>query len=372
MSKEKIRVALYLPLGSKHNSWSGLGGADKRLSFLISHMNSEVFEKYIVFRVYDDADFVCNALKAYIQEDCNIIFVTNDFEAYKHFFYAKYDYVLYDDCMVNTIPGALGALFAKSERILIFVTEYYARWSFHRKWHSLIMKFNGSVASKIDCLYPSSVSTLSKHFRKREITVTPCSLPNLSCYISSCSIEKKENIIAFVGRLVSLKNPMLLLKATNIISNEIRNNRFRVCICGLGPLENEIVDYINTNHLSDIVYFMGMQQALDIFPKAKCFCSLQENENYPSQSLLEAIACGCYCIATDVGDTHSIVNSGFGVLIDRDCNCLARQLLLFMNMNYEDYCSIYEKARTFATEQFEPMNAIHHYERICNKLRDSV
>ncbi len=48
------------------------------------------------------------------------------------------------------------------------------------------------------------------------------------------------------------------------------------------------------------------------------FLSLQKEENYPSQSLLEAMACKNAIIATDVGLTRKIVKKEFGELIKFD------------------------------------------------------
>lgn len=367
MNSMRIKVALYLPLGKKSVQWSGLGGAEKRLSYLISHMNSELYEISIVFRVYQGKDQVENLLSNYIAETCSIIFVKSNYEAFRHFRKEKYNYVLYDDFMVSTIPGALGAFLGGSQRILIFVTEYYARWSFKKKWHSNIMKFNGVLSTRIDCLYPSSVATLKKHFPRKEITATPCSLPMLDVYLNYSKNVTKENIIAFVSRLVDDKNPMMLLEAVNSIADSLRIKGYTVVICGDGPLTSKIKDYINNNSLSDVVFFMGKQNTMDIFPKTKCFCSLQENENYPSQSLLEAIASGCLCIATNVGDTKSIVLPEFGFLIEANCSSLAHELLHVMDIKPDKTAEMSKKAQEFALNRFNPHWAILHYESICGK-----
>ena len=53
----------------------------------------------------------------------------------------------------------------------------------------------------------------------------------------------------------------------------------------------------------------------DVLAEAKVFLSLQSGENYPSQSLLEAMTAGCAVIATDVGETEKLVDGSTGVLI---------------------------------------------------------
>jgi glycosyltransferase involved in cell wall biosynthesis len=45
---------------------------------------------------------------------------------------------------------------------------------------------------------------------------------------------------------------------------------------------------------------------------------LQRVNNYPSQSILEAIACGAAIIATDVGETRNFLDDDCAILINLD------------------------------------------------------
>lgn len=360
--KNRKKVALYYPLGTKGANWSGLGGAEKRLTYLISHMNPDLFQISIVYRSYQDCTSVLSLLKQYLSEKCRVVFVRNDLEAFKHFANEKYDVVLYDDCMVRTIPGVLGACIAKSRRVLIFVTVNYSKWMFKRKWHSLIMSFNILLSNNIDCLYPSSKTKLT-HISRKPVTVTPCSLPHIEEYINYNS--KRENIIVFAARLVPEKNPMLLLHSVHIVQNLLRKHGFRVVICGDGYIKQEIEDKIKIYGLTDIVCCTGAINTKDMLLKARIFCSLQEEENYPSQSLLEAIASGCYCIATNVGDTRLIVKPSFGVLIEKTADELSNAISRAISFSDEQCSLIEQAAKCYARDHFMPANAIHHYEKIC-------
>jgi glycosyltransferase involved in cell wall biosynthesis len=60
-----------------------------------------------------------------------------------------------------------------------------------------------------------------------------------------------------------------------------------------------------------------------VLARTKIFVSLQRYENYPSQSLLEAMASGCAVIATDVGDTRLLLDESCALLIPRDADALA-------------------------------------------------
>ena len=363
--EKKRRVALYLPLGTKKRSWNGLGGAEKRLSYLISHMDPKRFQPCIVLRIYCGKETAINAIKEYVSSYCNVRVVESDREAFKFFKNEKYDYVLYDDCMVLTIPGVIGAWRGGSHRVLIFVTEYYAKWQYKKKWHAIIMRFNGVLSSSIDTLYPASKKILERIFPNREITVTPCSLPKLEEYLSESAPFLKENKIVFASRLIKDKNPMLVIDAVKNIYKELVDKKYQVIICGDGPLNRCIEESIATQNLQEVINFIGMQNMQDILPSTQVFLSLQENENYPSQSLLEAIASGCICIATNVGETSLVVKPEFGILVEKNVKSLSQALLRILNMNSEEKQKASIQARMFAKEMFRPQKAIEHYEEIC-------
>ena len=362
------RIALYLPLGDKRMPWGGLGGADKRLSYLISHMDSRKFDVKIIFRIFEAPNRIVAALEKYISKSCGVIFVYSDIEAFKHFYREKYDYLLDDDCMVKTIPGVLGAILGGSHRILIFVTASYASWKFNKKWYSLIMYFNGILSNKIDCLYPTAKKILERIFKQKNVSITPCSLPFLNKYLTFGRNAQKERVIVFAGRLIEAKNPMSLIETARILRNDLENANYRVLICGAGPLEGAIKDYINQNNLHSVVRFLGPQNMFDILPKARIFCSLQKRENYPSQSLLEAIACGCYCIATNVGNTKALIKESFGTLINNDMEELKNALLYAISLFDKEHEKILKSATEFAEKNFNPEKAIQHYEVLCTNL----
>jgi GalNAc-alpha-(1->4)-GalNAc-alpha-(1->3)-diNAcBac-PP-undecaprenol alpha-1,4-N-acetyl-D-galactosaminyltransferase len=83
---------------------------------------------------------------------------------------------------------------------------------------------------------------------------------------------------------------------------------------------------VNYNNLSDFIFFRTGDTS-KILKKSKIFVSLQQHENYPSQSLIEAIATKNIIIATDVGDTRKIVKEKYSKLISIDTYSLVEALL---------------------------------------------
>ena len=119
-------------------------------------------------------------------------------------------------------------------------------------------------------------------------------------------------------------------------------------------MEEEIRKKIESNHCEDILILKGLisdsESALSI---STVFCSLQKYGNYPSQALLEAQACGNYCIVTDTGDSRMIVEHGRGKLINDDSESLWNAIEFAMNMSAEDQKLVAEKAREYIQKSYD-------------------
>ena len=133
---------------------------------------------------------------------------------------------------------------------------------------------------------------------------------------------------------------MLLLDAVDLIKDEFIESGYIIKICGDGPLEENIKKRLSSGWYGESVQFLGRQDMLQIVPQGRVFFSLQENENYPSQSLLEAISCGCFCIATDCGDTGRIVKKEFGMMVPKNVQQLAKAILHSISLSDEQYREI--------------------------------
>lgn len=364
----KPRIALYYPLGNRKSEWTGGGGAQRRLSFLFSHMDQTRVTPTLVYRVYGDKEKAKERLATYIDPSCNIVIVSNNREAFCHFLKTKYDCVAYANQMTANLPVVYASILAGSKRLLILVTILYSQWKFKSKLKEVIMRNNVFLSNRIDCLYPKETEQLRKRFPKKSVTATPCSLPNLKDWLEKSNHVDKEKTMVFASRMIEEKNPMFLLDAVDLIKDQIIKSGYVIKICGDGPLEDAVKERLSSGGYGDYIQFLGRRDMIEIVPQARVFFSLQENENYPSQSLLEAIACGCYCIATDCGDTSRIVKDEFGIRVAKNTQQLAQAIQQAILMPDEKYSRIENAAKAFAENTFDPHIAINHYMDICGGL----
>ena len=106
---------------------------------------------------------------------------------------------------------------------------------------------------------------------------------------------------------------MLYLEAAREVLAAFPKIKFH--LLGEGSLVSRIRIFIDSNNLGERINFQFHKNPPEIFSGTSIFVSLQTGTNYPSQSVIEAMACCNAVIASDVGDTKLLVNENNGLLI---------------------------------------------------------
>jgi len=139
-------------------------------------------------------------------------------------------------------------------------------------------------------------------------------------------LSPQSHLIGIVAALRSEKNHPMLVQAAAKLRSEFADAHW--LIIGDGPTRGEIETLNAELGMRDRVHMLGTRHdtprlvaALDVFS----LCSL--NEASPV-SLLEALACGVPCVATDVGSVRESVQPGVtGYLVpSKDIDELAHQI----------------------------------------------
>lgn len=134
----------------------------------------------------------------------------------------------------------------------------------------------------------------------------------------------KQRVIAFAGWLDPVKNPFLFLDAIHLLSKRRRD--FKAVLLSDGPLRRSVEEYVRGRELESIVDARPSRSTADVLAEAMVFVTLQKLDNYPSQSLLDAMASGCAAVASDVGATHRLVTPDTGLLVPFDAGAIADAL----------------------------------------------
>ena len=122
---------------------------------------------------------------------------------------------------------------------------------------------------------------------------------------TSLGMDKRDVLFGFVGKLRAEKNLPLLLRA--FAQAAIPNAG--LALVGDGPCRSELTALAESLGITRSVFFLGytenpapMLHALDVFVMSSV------TEQTPN-ALLEAMACGCAAISTDVGDAGELLQA---------------------------------------------------------------
>lgn len=131
--------------------------------------------------------------------------------------------------------------------------------------------------------------------------------------------NKTSKYLIFVGRLDHQKDPLFLIEVMNEIAN-VKNKEFYLLLIGDGILKKDLLNSISNHKLNERVHLLGVVDRTKIaylMQGADAFVLSSNYEGMPI-AVLEAAATGLPIISTDVGEVKRIVNSGNGIVSDKN------------------------------------------------------
>ncbi len=114
---------------------------------------------------------------------------------------------------------------------------------------------------------------------------------------------KKEPVIAFIGRLEPMKDPLTFVKSAPYVLKKIPNAKFFVV--GDGHLKKEVTGTIKKLKLNKNVFFIGPRTDVNkILAATTVFTAVSPVENCFSTTIIEAMLSHVPCIITRAGMTE--------------------------------------------------------------------
>ena len=184
---------------------------------------------------------------------------------------------------------------------------------YHSKLNHLVMKILYRRADGFVFQTEEARKYFSKSIRdKSTIILNPLSKD----FIIDEYLGEREKKIVNVGRLVPQKNHKLLIKAFSKLPKKF--NEYKLLIYGVGPLHDELFEYIKSLDLENKVILMGeVSNIQEEIRNASLFVLSSDYEGLPN-SLIEAMALGLPVISTNCpcgGPDILIKNQENGILV---------------------------------------------------------
>ena len=123
---------------------------------------------------------------------------------------------------------------------------------------------------------------------------------------------RAERLFVYQGRLSPEKNVESLLKGWRQAE---MGPTCKLALMGSGPLENSLKLFYDDENILWLGYVSDVQRRIDLLRGADGFILPSFVEGL-SLSLLEAMACGTACVATDAGADGEVLANGAGIVLD--------------------------------------------------------
>ena len=224
----------------------------------------------------------------------------------------------FDVCLANfTLPGGPVAKFLKAKLNLPFVILSHGHdipWFSPNQmflWHLLFYPVIKNIMkeSVFNILLTQSLKSNAdkflgiKHAAKNK--VIPNGVLSFNVRKGFDANDKVLNVL-FVGRLVDQKDPMTVVRGFQKLQEN--NIPIHLKIIGDGVLKEETEDFIYKHRLKNVEVFgkISQSQVMEEYTKAHVLIA-PSREEAMSLSVLEAVSCGLYIIATRVSGNKEII-----------------------------------------------------------------
>ncbi len=253
----------------------------------------------------------------------------------------------------------------KNRQVIFSVTQSsFKNLSVKGKTAQLLAIFH---SQKTDVLDPGIYKFVKRLFflKRKSISQTPGSFCNTELF-KPVNPAGKKNWIVFTGRLEPVKQVINFVKAIPAVYAAVKGkeNAFVFYIIGWGSLQAGIEDILKTEAYKNIpVVFEYKENVHEVMNQARYFVSLQLHNNYPSKSLIEAMAAGAIPVVTDTGQTRWLVKDEFGFFVHEDFTTGDLSKIFSQITQMPD--SLLEKkaqlARDFILENYSITNSVNYF-----------
>ena len=135
----------------------------------------------------------------------------------------------------------------------------------------------------------------------------------------------KENLIVFGHRLAGRKNPVVFAHAAKRFV--AARPAWRVAIRGTGPLEPDVRAVVAPEVAAGRILLGFHPNLMDELHRARVFVSIESEDNYSNQSVLEAMWCCNALVLSDRGRTRARYFADNGILCEPDADAVLAALL---------------------------------------------
>lgn len=178
-------------------------------------------------------------------------------------------------------------------------------------------------------------------------------------------IPENKKMILSVAKDHPIKDIPTFLEAFASVHKELPDTVAIMCGSGIEE-KNERIQALCTSRNLQIgrdIYLLGMRHDVSrLLAGCDLYVLHSAGEAFPN-SLIQAMACGCLCVATDVGDVRRILPESRFVCPPQTPAILCQTINCILNSSQSEQRAIRLQNRARVVEAFTIQNAVMEYER---------
>lgn len=178
-------------------------------------------------------------------------------------------------------------------------------------------------------------------------------------------IDANSTVLLSVARDNKIKDVPLFISALAQIKKEHADIVGVICGQGIDENNSRILDDIKQNGLvlgKDIILLGRRDDLPDLFSACDIYVLHSAGEAFPN-ALIQAMVCGCVCVATDVGDVKNILSRD-AIVPPKNVDEMVKKINSMLSLTDEEKAKIRQQNVKYAQEKFNIKNVILTYEEI--------
>ena len=240
------------------------------------------------------------------------------------------------------------------------------RWCAKRSRKVSVIAYNGQQARKVheEIGYCSEKEiTLDNGVDCAEFKPVPEAGASLRAELG---IRNDQQVVLSVTKNHPIKDVPTFIGAFALLHKDQPNTVAVMCGGGIDGDNAEIAALCRENNLQigKDVFLLGMRHDV---PRLLAGCDLyvlhSAGEAFPN-TLIQAMACGCLCVATDVGDVRRILDDDLFICPPLEPKTLVGKITEALHLPDEEKTAAKEKNRSQAVSRFSIQSATKQYEEI--------
>ncbi len=166
------------------------------------------------------------------------------------------------------------------------------------------------------------------------------------------AIPDSAFVIGIIGRRHPVKDHATFWRAARELAESLDNAYFVAAGTGLSEADTEVLEELTALGIRERVRLVGNRPDMPaVYSALDVVTSTSVAEAFPN-ALLEAMASGCLCVATDVGEARSILG-GHGIVVERgDASAVCDAWLQLSQLTEKEQSGRSEECRRYVLQHY--------------------